>query len=127
MRHSVQMYTLRSQNQQNILFRELKAEVPLACKKAEEPLVPMEAPCQLETPQGDFKGQVRLDPESLAIQVKGSGSTFDILEDAEFLRLKKHLLRCWINLLRSRQATSTAQHKKDIAHAHQTLRALSCA
>ena len=126
-RHSVQMYTLMSSQHQQLIIRNLSLDAPLACKKADAPLEPLQGLCRLETPEGERKGHVFLDTETFAVILKGSGSNYTLQEDAEFFRLKKHLLRCWINLLRSRQATSASQYKEQISVAKSVLKDLKCA
>lgn len=122
MTKSVQLYTLETTNHQPIVLRELSTRIPLACKQPEVPLTPLEGTGTITTASGKQKAVVVLDTQTLKPQLKSNGNTYDLIVDAEWQRLQQHMLRCWLNLLKARQANGTASHQKEIEAARQALK-----
>jgi hypothetical protein len=126
MRPSVQMYTLVSENNAPLRLRQLSLEMPLKCKKAEGTLTPLSAQAVLEIQGQKSPVTVQLDPNTLAVILKGNGSkTYTLKSNNESLRLKRHLLQCWITLLRARQIKLDVDHQTELEAAQKELKALA--
>lgn len=125
MRYSVQMYRLRSEQHEAILLNHLSLNIPLACKQAEMPLVPLRGSAELMLADKASQASLQFDSNTYAITLLSNGQKIPLQTDAEYTRLQHYFLKCWINLLQSRQATSTSRHGTEIADAQRALKGVS--
>jgi len=119
------MYDLLSEKQVHLRLNNLSLNIPLACKKADDPLLPLSGTADLGFGDKLSKATLHFNSNTYAVELKHNGQQVNLQTNAEYTRLQHYFLKCWINLLQSRQATSTSRHQTEIAAAQRELKGLS--